>query len=121
MFNKATAIVGEGGHSEYVIPTDPAYRQRALALWQSAGAALMASGGILGQLIAGPESALLSGMSGIGGVMGTLGSGIAKQLIGDLGTWAGNLATLPRRPPWLVRPEWPRRLRGRYRAMSPPG
>ena len=93
VFNKATAIVGEGGHSEYVIPTDPAYRQRALALWQSAGAALMASGGILGQLIAGPESALLSGMSGIGGVMGTLGSGIAKQLIGDLGTWAGNLAT----------------------------
>jgi phage-related minor tail protein len=49
---KPTAIVGEGNpnHPEYVIPTDPKYRGRAMSLWQAAGQNLqmMKSGGIMG-------------------------------------------------------------------------
>lgn len=47
--NGPMAIVGEGNqaHPEYVIPTDPAHRGNALALYQSLGAKLMAGGGIL--------------------------------------------------------------------------
>lgn len=52
MFNRPTAIVGEGNpnHPEYVIPTDPKYRGRAMALWQAAGAQMqfMQLGGIIG-------------------------------------------------------------------------
>ncbi|MEU4154703.1 transglycosylase SLT domain-containing protein [Streptomyces antimycoticus] len=52
VFNRPTAIVGEGRpqHPEFVIPTDPRYRSRALALWEAAGGQLMADGGILGGL-----------------------------------------------------------------------
>jgi murein DD-endopeptidase MepM/ murein hydrolase activator NlpD len=48
--NKPTAIVGEGNprYPEYVIPTDPKYRSRALSLHQQAGTQLLESGGILG-------------------------------------------------------------------------
>ncbi|MGW4028257.1 peptidoglycan DD-metalloendopeptidase family protein [Streptomyces sp. NPDC004838] len=48
--NRPTAIVGEGNprHPEFVIPTDPRYRSRALALHAAAGTQLMAKGGILG-------------------------------------------------------------------------
>jgi murein DD-endopeptidase MepM/ murein hydrolase activator NlpD len=50
--NKPTAIVGEGNprFPEYVIPTDPKYRSRALALHQQAGTQLLESGGIIGGL-----------------------------------------------------------------------
>lgn len=52
MFNRPTAIVGEGNpaHPEFVIPTDPKYRTRALALWRAAGTHFYASGGILGSI-----------------------------------------------------------------------
>lgn len=52
IYNRPTAIVGEGRsqYPEYVIPTDPRYRARALALHRAAGTKLMASGGILGGL-----------------------------------------------------------------------
>lgn len=54
IFNKPTAIVGEGNPSypEYVIPTDPKYRSRAQALWNSAGSNLqmLENGGILGSI-----------------------------------------------------------------------
>lgn len=52
VFNRPTAIVGEGDprHPEFVIPTDPRYRARALSLWEQAGGQLMADGGILGRL-----------------------------------------------------------------------
>ena len=48
--NKPTAIVGEGNprYPEYVIPTDPKYRARSLALHRQAGTQLLESGGILG-------------------------------------------------------------------------
>jgi hypothetical protein len=50
--NRPTAIVGEGNpnYPEYVIPTDPRYRDRALALHAAAGTQLMDGGGILGGL-----------------------------------------------------------------------
>lgn len=50
--SKPTAIVGEGDprYPEYVIPTDPRYRSRALALHQQAGTQLLEGGGILGGL-----------------------------------------------------------------------
>lgn len=49
MFNKPTAIVGEGNprYPEYVIPTDPKYATRARGLWQAAGAHFMEDGGVL--------------------------------------------------------------------------
>ncbi|MFD9069141.1 aggregation-promoting factor C-terminal-like domain-containing protein [Streptomyces lasiicapitis] len=48
--NRPTAIVGEGRSQwpEFVIPTDPKYRNRARALHQAAGTKLMADGGVLG-------------------------------------------------------------------------
>ncbi|PPS86414.1 aggregation-promoting factor C-terminal-like domain-containing protein [Streptomyces sp. MH60] len=48
--NKPTAIVGEGDprYPEFVIPTDPKYRSRALALHQQAGTQLLEDGGIIG-------------------------------------------------------------------------
>ncbi len=47
-----TAIVGEGRsqYPEYVIPTDPRYRNRAQALHAAAGTKLMEDGGILGKV-----------------------------------------------------------------------
>jgi len=48
--NRPTAIVGEGNprYPEYVIPTDPKYRSRALSLHRQAGTQLLESGGIIG-------------------------------------------------------------------------
>ncbi len=50
--NRPTAIVGEGNpnYPEYVIPTDPKYRSRAVALHEAAGSQLLAKGGVLGDL-----------------------------------------------------------------------
>ncbi|MFI1830676.1 M23 family metallopeptidase [Streptomyces sp. NPDC020412] len=65
--NRPTAIVGEGNpaHPEFVIPTDPKFRGRALSLWQAAGTQLMADGGIVGWL--GDKAQKIGGavMSGI--------------------------------------------------------
>lgn len=57
--NRPTAIVGEGNprYPEYVIPTDPKYRNRAVAMHQAAGTQLMADGGILGSIWGGIKSA----------------------------------------------------------------
>lgn len=48
--NQPTAIVGEGNprYPEYVIPTDPKYRSRAVALHAQAGTQLLEDGGIIG-------------------------------------------------------------------------
>ena len=85
VFNRPTAIVGEGrrAHPEYVIPTDPQYRSRALALWQAAGTHFMKDGGILGSL----GSWIGSAASTVGSVAKgaadffTDPAGIAKKLL----------------------------------------
>ncbi|MEU2514308.1 hypothetical protein [Streptomyces syringium] len=53
VFNKPTAIVGEGNPRwpEFVIPTDPKYRGRALGLLQAAGTQMLARGGIIGSAL----------------------------------------------------------------------
>jgi tape measure domain-containing protein len=63
-FSTPTAIVGEGNTSspEYVIPTDPKYRNRAVALYSELGTKLMQDGGIVGK---------------IGGFVGNLGSALS--------------------------------------------
>lgn len=50
--NRPTAIVGEGRsqYPEYVIPTDPKYRSRSLALLHAAGSQMLAGGGIIGTI-----------------------------------------------------------------------
>lgn len=59
--NRPTAIVGEGrpAHPEFVIPTDPRYRDRARALWTAAGSKLqmLQRGGILGGVLGGIKKA----------------------------------------------------------------
>lgn len=52
VFNRPTAIVGEGNprHPEFVIPTDPQYRTRALDLWRQAGSQMLFGGGIIGDI-----------------------------------------------------------------------
>lgn len=61
--NGPMAIVGEGNprYPEYVIPTDPKYRNQAKGLYSSLGPQLMASGGILsipGNLAGGAQAAV---------------------------------------------------------------
>jgi phage-related protein len=88
VFNTPTAIVGEGNpkHPEYVIPTDPKYRGRALALWQAAGGQLMEDGGILGDIVGGLKS--IGGK--IGSVIGTAAS-FLKDPGGALDSLMGKL------------------------------
>ena len=95
--NRPTAIVGEGGaHPEFVIPTDPAYRSRALGLYASLGTHLMASGGVLnGGVVqalasqgitggaAGGLSALLASSAGLMG-------GLSGQNVAGIGTSVEN-------------------------------
>ncbi len=64
-----TAIVGEGSsfHPEYVIPTDPIHRARAIGLYGQLGSQLLAAGGIVGAPIGG------AGLAGAGSGIGLLG------------------------------------------------
>lgn len=73
----ARAIVGEGNpnYPEFVIPTDPRHRKRAMALQAQLGNALMARGGIVPQY-------------GVGGIIDDLGGAIDTAIagIGDVGS-----------------------------------
>lgn len=71
VFNRPTAIVGEGNpqYPEYVIPTDPKYKNRAQGLWQAAGTHFMKDGGIIGT---------------IGSVVNGVGGAIAKGIGGAI-------------------------------------
>lgn len=68
----AEGILVHNSHPEYVIPTDPRYRGRALALHQAAGARLMASGGVLGRL----DDFLSGAAHGLSDATGKVWSGI---------------------------------------------
>jgi SLT domain-containing protein/phage-related protein len=94
VFNKPTAIVGEGNSSypEYVIPTDPKYATRARGLWESAGTHFMAGGGIIGTIGSAISSAAGKVTSIAKGAIDffTDPSGIAKKLFnGPLGKLGG--------------------------------
>lgn len=81
VFDEPTAIVGEGDTSrpEYVIPTDPRHRNRALQLYSQLGAQLMAGGGILGD---------------IGNILLAPGKGVASFFKGAIGQ-ANSIANSP--------------------------
>jgi len=94
----AQAVVGEGNpaHPEYVIPTDPAHRGRAMGLYSALGAQLaggymaeggvlpaLAGGGVLGDIVGGITGAASSAWSGIKDVAGAAAS-IAKEGLGKL-------------------------------------
>lgn len=74
VFNRPTAIVGEGNpnHPEYVIPTDPKYRGRALGLLQQAGSQMLAGGGIIGTITGGAKA--------VGGAVAGAASGAWKGI-----------------------------------------
>lgn len=96
VFNRPTAIVGEGNPRwpEFVIPTDPKYRPRALGLLQAAGAQMLARGGVIGSVVgkaAGWGTDALSGLWGKvkGGVdilvhPGKILDKLLKPVLGDL-------------------------------------
>lgn len=108
MFNRPTAIVGEGNpmYPEFVIPTDPKYRGRAKSLWQMAGGHFMEDGGILGKIGGWLGSAASSATSIAKGAADFLTDPVAKakkMLLGtlkggDLGSspWAKLATRLPR-------------------------
>ena len=84
--NGPRAIVGEGRrqHPEYVVPTDPQYRGRAMSLYNALGADLgmpqLASGGVLGWL-GGVASSAWNGIKGAAGSVG--------KWLGDAMNWVG--------------------------------
>lgn len=87
MYNSPTAIVGEGNSSypEYVIPTDPKYRKRALALYQSAGTQLMDIGGIVGSVWGGVKdvgSTVAGGAKDVGGYIADKAKDLARGALG---------------------------------------
>lgn len=85
IYNAPTAIVGEGNpnYPEFVIPTDPKYRKRALGLYEQAGTQLMDDGGILGKI----GGAIKGGIGKVTGAASTVGSWI-KDKAGDLAAGA---------------------------------
>ncbi|MFD7650356.1 peptidoglycan DD-metalloendopeptidase family protein [Streptomyces albidoflavus] len=104
--NKPTAIVGEGNprYPEYVIPTDPKYRARALALHQSAGTQLLESGGVIGWV----KDTFTKGVdwakkgadlvTNPGKIWKALTAPVldkVKDGIGDVGKWGEGLAKVP--------------------------
>lgn len=86
--NGPMAIVGEGNpnHPEYVIPTDPAHRKNALSLYQSLGAQLMESGGILGKVeswLGGGSTSSLN--AAIDALVTVIPAGIFRSIAGGIG------------------------------------
>ncbi len=85
------AIVGEGRarFPEYVIPTDPAYRSRAQALWASAGGDLqmLAKGGILGGNLGGLFGGVLNGVKKSAAKIFELGKDALRLLTNPTKVW----------------------------------
>lgn len=93
--NIPTAIVGEGNSSynEFVIPTDPKYRDRALGLYAQLGTQLLAGGGVFGD----PVGALQDGADmvksfwhNIEDALGAIGHIEDLPVIGQAAEWMKN-------------------------------
>ena len=87
VYNAPTAIVGEGSklYPEFVIPTDPRYRDRAFSLMQSLGTRLMQAGGTVDgeKMIAGPPGTLVVPKTPTGDPKGGGGGGnIFSNIVG---------------------------------------
>lgn len=101
VFNRPTAIVGEGNpnYPEFVIPTDPKYRSNASALWQAAGShmQMLQGGGILGGIL-GSVKKIASKVLNIGKDALDLITNPGKvwdRLVGQFVPSASGLATSP--------------------------
>ena len=118
---KARAIVGEGptNHKEYVVPTDPRHRKRAVGLHrklgQDLGVPMYANGGILnkaGNIVKGAASKVKDTAGNVWGGMKNFGSAALKNLgkVGEIGkgllsdgaTWVKKHAS--NAMSWLVNP-----------------
>ncbi|MEV7867487.1 phage tail tape measure protein [Streptomyces sp. NPDC088124] len=108
IYNRPTAIVGEGNprHPEYVIPTDPKYRARALALHAAAGTQLLAGGGVIGTVkdwgskaidkVSGVVSGAVDFLTDPGKAMGKLFRPILDKLAGITGgKWGKAISRVP--------------------------
>lgn len=99
VFNRPTAIVGEGNpaHPEFVIPTDPKYRSRAYALWQAAGTHFMKDGGIIGSIGSAIKSVGSAVASGVKGAVDFLTDpvGKAKSLLSGTTRGMSSLGSSP--------------------------
>jgi SLT domain-containing protein/phage-related protein len=101
MTNGPKAIVGEGDprYPEYVIPTDPKYRDNALRLLQDLSPRMMAEGGVVGAANAAPGGGFNLGnilgwvnglIGGVGGMfqqdsfIGKMGSGVVDKIKGGI-------------------------------------
>lgn len=102
------AIVGEGNpqYPEYVIPTDPKFRNNAAKLWASAGAdmglPMMAGGGILGQV----GDFIGNAFNAVTSWLGDITGGVRRFFAGVLGDggrtpggggWTDALKAIPRK------------------------
>jgi hypothetical protein len=72
--NVPVALVGEGrsSYDEFVIPTDPQYRDRALALYASLGSRLMDVGGVVGGIGSALGDLVGGGVGAVGGAAGAI-------------------------------------------------
>lgn len=97
--NRPTAIVGEGNPSwpEWVIPTDPAYRKRALGLYESLGTRLMGMGGSIIGKVGGVAKSVVDPF-GLGSKAAHAVAGVALDPIKD-----GALAAAGMLPSGLIR------------------
>ena len=82
VFNKVRAIVGEGSNQfpEYVIPTDPRFRGRALELLKQANVRMLADGGVVGT-----AGAVLDDLGGwLDTATGKVKSGMANSVLNPI-------------------------------------
>lgn len=116
--SNARAIVGEGNsnHKEYVVPTDPKYRKRAIGLHRSLGRDLgipmYAKGGVLDNVKKAAGNAVRWAKEKGGGVIGNVGkwgAGVwdklknkGKGLLSDAAEWVTKHAS--NAMSWLVNP-----------------
>ncbi len=97
IFQKPTVLVGEGNTNapEYVIPTDPKYRPRAMKLYESLGAQLMATGGKIEGRSAPRKRKPGIPMMAAGGIISGDGFGIGPSIMNPIRSGLQNFLLKP--------------------------